>query len=394
MPHPRGLMVLSVLLLALVACGRTPVPLTHDAYVWQRQWSPSLTFALNQSADLIRDWRVLAAQTDAKGQLRNVAIDRAALAATGRPVILVVRIDGQLVQWDEDALIAQIVALRNDGAGVAGIEIDHDCGTARLPAYAHFLGRLKLSLGTLPLSITALPAWLSSRDLDTVLGAVDEAVLQVHAVQSPRAGLFDVALAQQWVGTFAKRSKKPFRVALPNYGSKVSWDGDGRMIAIESEAPALSAGAESRELAAAPRDVARLLKMLHDDPPAHFAGVVWFRLPTADDVRSWSLPTWRAVIQGRPLTAQVAAIAQPGAVAGALDILLRNDGDVDASLPIALSLPHDCAIADGINGYQLDRRSDGLYLKRSQDGWLRSHRQRQVGWMRCTSSKVDIHVAN
>ncbi len=394
MPHPRGLMMLLVLLLGLAACSRPSVPLTHDAYVWQRQWSPSLTFALHQSADLVRDWRVLAAQTDANGQLRTVTIDRAALAATGRPVILVVRIDGQLVQWDEDALIAQILALRQGAGDIAGIEIDHDCGTARLPAYAHFLGRLKQSLGTLPLSITALPAWLSSGDLDAVLAAADEAVLQVHAVQSPRAGLFDVALARQWIEMFAERSKKSFRVALPNYGSKVSWDTDGRLLAVESEAPALSAGAQSRELAAAPREVARLLSLLDDDTPRHLAGIVWFRLPTADDVRSWSLPTWRAVIQRRPLAAQVTAMAQPGMVAGALDVLLRNDGEVDVSLPATLALPPDCAIADGINGYQLDRRSDGLYLKRKQDGWLRSHRQRPVGWMRCTSSNVDIHVAN
>jgi len=52
---------------------------------------------------------------------------------------------------------------------VAGVEIDHDCATARLSAYARFLSILRARLDrTVPLSITALPAWLSAPEVDEV----------------------------------------------------------------------------------------------------------------------------------------------------------------------------------------------------------------------------------
>ncbi|MGO4703322.1 DUF3142 domain-containing protein [Dyella sp. 2RAB6] len=369
----------------LAACQHPSAPLLHDAYIWQRQWNPAVTSALTQSADAIRVWRVLAAQTDARGQLQPVTIDRTALAATHRPVVLVIRIDGQLPQWDADALLAQTLALRNAWSGVplAGIEIDHDCGTARLPAYADFLARLKRALGTTPLSITALPAWLASDQLEDVTGQVDEVVLQVHAVQSPRAGLFDPALARSWIDRFAARAGKPFRVALPTYGSRVAWDDNGRVVAIESETPLLAGGTEASELVAAPAEVAKLLAGLRDDPPKGLAGIVWFRLPTTQDARAWSLPTWRAVMAGAPLKATLAVFFQPGAVAGAADIVLRNDGEVDARLPSRIDLPAACSIADGVNGYALGQQGGRPFLRRERDGWLRAHYQRAIGWARC-----------
>lgn len=369
----------------LAACQHPPQPLQHDAYVWQRQWNPAVTSALAQSADAIREWRVLAAQTDARGQLQPVAIDRAALAATHRPVVLVVRIDGQLPQWDAQALLTQTLALRNawNGVPLAGIEIDHDCGTARLPAYADFLARLKRALGATPLSITALPAWLSSNQLEHVAAQADEVVLQVHAVQSPRAGLFEPALARSWIDRFAARAGKPFRVALPTYGSRVAWDDNGRVVAIESETPLLAGGMEASELVAAPAEVAKLLAGLRSEPPKGLAGIVWFRLPTTQDARAWSLPTWRAVMAGVPLKEALAVFFQPGAAPGAQDLVLRNDGEVDARLPARIELPAGCTIADGVNGYALAYRQGRPFLRRERDGWLRAHYQRAIGWARC-----------
>ena len=378
-------LAMAMLCAGLAACGHPSAPLQHDAYVWQRQWNPAVTSALAQSADVIRQWRVLAAQTDARGQLQAVALDRAALAATHRPVVLVVRIDGQLPQWDAQALLAQTLSLRDSWKDlpIAGIEIDHDCGTARLPAYADFLVALKHALGATPMSITALPAWLASDQLERVTAQTDEVVLQVHAVQSPRAGLFDPALARSWIDRFAVRVSKPFRVALPSYGSRVAWDDNGRVVAIESEAPLLAGGREASELIAAPADVAKLLASLRDDPPKGLAGIVWFRLPTTQDARAWSLPTWRAVMAGAPLKEMLAVFFQPGAVPGAADVVLRNDGEVDAQLPARIELPAGCSIADGVNGYVLAHQAGQPSLRRERDGWLRAHYQRAIGWARC-----------
>jgi hypothetical protein len=371
--------------------------LPQDAYIWQRQWTPAVVSALQQSSDLVRAWRVLAAQSDERGHLRPTAVEWTALKNNGRPVILVVRIDGQLAQWDEEVLRDDLRAVlsrwRQNRVPVAGIEIDHDCGTARLSAYARFLGELRTQIEDVaPLSITALPAWLSAPDLDAVLAQVDEVVLQVHAVQSPRAGLFDLQLARQWVETFARRSATPFRVALPTYGSRVSWHQDGSLLAIESEAPLLAGGYAAVELMAPPQEESSLLRGLERDPPAHLLGIAWFRLPTDDDSRAWSLATWRAVIQGKPLRAYIEVLVHNSDTPGMSNLVLINRGNVDAALPHAVELPSVCTLADGINGYTLAHNGERLVLQHLHGGLLRSHHQQVIGWMRCASDQGEIRV--
>ena len=381
----------------LAASSATHGVLPQDAYVWQRQWTAALASALGRTADLVRDWRVLAAEVDGEGRLRATAVDWAVLSATGRSVIPVIRIDGQLAHGDESQLLADIRDLlrrwREAPVSIAGIEIDHDCATARLPAYARFLTRLRSELdGTTTLSITALPTWLGSREFDRVVAATDEVVLQVHAVQDPHAGLFDAATARRWIEALGRRTRKPFRVALPAYGTRVSWTADGRLRAIESERPLLIDAPASAELIAPPREVAALLRDLEGARPAGLAGIVWFRLPTDGDSRAWSLSTWRAVILGEPLRAQVRAEAVSGAQPGLSDIRLINGDNVDAELPRRVALPGGCAVADGINGYSLAQRDDGPGLERLQPGLLHGHHQQTIGWMRCTAALGDIHV--
>lgn len=381
---------------ALAACRRAPVEFSQDAYIWQRVWTPALGQALQDSAHDIHAWRVLAAQTDRTGRLQPVHPDLAALSVGTNPVVLVVRIDGQHPQWDEQAVLADTLALLQQWRGtdirIAGLEIDHDCGTARLPAYAHTLAALRQSLPGLRLSITALPAWLHSPDLGLVLAQVDESVLQVHAVRDPRAGLFDGPLALQWVAAYAQRSDKPFRVALPNYGSRVSWNSEGRIVSVESEAGVLDAGEDSRELLASPQDVAAFIAKLARDPPAQLAGLAWFRLPSADDERTWSLPTWLAVVRHQPLQGAVAASARPGTTPGTVDLMVQNRGDLDWPLPAAVVLPESCTLADGIQGYALAAGRDPVRIERVQPAMLRAHRQRIIGWARCAPEEAHLHV--
>jgi hypothetical protein len=393
----RRLLFLLLPLTALAASGETHGTLPQDAYVWQRHWTPSVASAVAQSSDLIRAWRVLAAQSDAQGRIQPVTVDWAALERSGRPAIAVVRIDGQLPQWDQERLLADLGALldrwRQAPATIAGIEIDHDCGTARLPAYARFLVALRARLdAALPLSITALPAWLASRDLDAVLAAADETVLQVHAVRSPRAGLFDQSLALQWTEELARRTSKSFRVALPAYGTRVSWREDGGLLAVESEAPVLAGGTAATDLMASPQDVAALLRRLERARPARLLGIVWFRLPTDGDNRAWSLATWRAVIRGESLRGRVEALAEATDRPGLSNLVLANSEGIDADLPQRVDLPKSCALADGINGYTLEHADAGLALRRLRAGLLRGHHRQTIGWVRCAVDRADFHV--
>lgn len=387
------------LLLALAGLARSTGPaaaLSHDAYIWQRRWTPAVGEAARQSADLVGRWRVLIAEAEGGRVPTRMAPDWPALARSGRPVVLVVRIDGQLQPQTDGTFLAEIgrivQAAATHGVPVAGVEIDHDCATARLDGYARFLTALRTHIPAgLPLSITALPTWLSSPLFGDVAGRVDEVVLQVHAVRNPRFGLFDPRVALGWIETMARRTDKPFRVALPTYGTRVHWDGN-RIAAVESEAPKLAGDGPADELMASPAAVAGLLHALRRDPPARLVGVSWFRLPTDADGRAWSLGTWRAVVQGDPLRADLAAESRITRTPGLREVVLANAGAVDAELPRAVRLNASCTLADGLNGYELRREGATPVLVKAQDGMLRGGQRRVIGWMRCGASEGGIDV--
>jgi hypothetical protein len=386
--HAASLLAFLVAAACVLAWGRPTTPVTSDVYVWQRAWHPALHDAVRQATDLTHAWHVLGAEVTPQGSLRPVAVDFGLMTSTARPVVLVVRIDGQLAGLDGGALVRDIVALhqrwRASGLAMAGVEIDHDCGTARLPAYALWLADLRHGLGAAtPLSITALPAWLASPALERVLAQADESVLQVHAVRQPRYGLFDPGLALQWTADYARRVDRPFRVALPTYGTRVGFDAAGVLTDIESESATLRGASERRELSVSPAAVADFMAQVRANPPAHWTGWVWFRLPTADDQRAWRLSTWREVVQGHPLRAVTTVDWRPAEVASVYDVMLLNCGETDADTPARVTLPAGCSQADGANGYHLAVTPTQRFLDADDAGLLHPHASRVIGWMRC-----------
>jgi hypothetical protein len=210
--------------LLLSGCERHDAPpLDQQLYIWQRQWMPAHEAALRDSHADFSTLRVLALQAFPNAGWSRALIDAPLLKADGRPLIAVIRLDGQLKSLDQDQLTTHILQLLADwqalGLTLSGVEIDHDAGNARLPDYAEFLKHLRSALPTtLPLSITALPAWLDSAQLPALLQTVDSSVLQVHAVSDPRRGLFDPDQALKWAKAWARITDKPFYLALPAYG--------------------------------------------------------------------------------------------------------------------------------------------------------------------------------
>ncbi len=385
----------------LTACQRAPQVLPQQAYIWQRQWSPAVGAAMQASDQLVGGWRVLAAELNAQRQWKIVNPDWQALKTTQHAVVMVVRLDGQTESLDAatHARISDLLARwRQQDVPVAGVEIDYDCPTSQLPAYRNFLAGLRQSLDRdTTLSITALPTWLNSPELGKLLAVADESVLQVHAVMNPRQGLFDAERAQAWLKAYAKQTTHPWRVALPSYGTRVSWDDNGRISAVESERPLLASGNAAQELTASPAVVSAFLAQLDKNPEPGLVGVVWFRLPTEDDVRNWSLPTWQAVLARQPLKAAVTVEAQVNthnAQAGLHDLTLRNNGNADSALPLIVRIDaaSACDAADGINGYALEADAQGKYLRRTHDGLLRAGYQRNIGWAHCGQQHIQLHV--
>jgi hypothetical protein len=334
------------------------------------------------------------AEADKSGRWTTVGVPWESVRGTARPVVAVFRIDGRLDEEHMPGLLDRIATLAGQ-LSVAGIEIDYDCPTSKLPTYGKFLSSLRARLApTLALSITALPTWMESPALDALAADVTEMVLQVHAVDDPRRGLFDPDRAERWVRAFGQRIHRPFRVALPAYDVRVTWRADGRLGSVEGERPLLLGNAGAELLAASPEAVLYFLHNLQNGAPEGLVGFAWFRLPTDADRRAWGRETWRAVVTDRlpasVLSAELVATATPGL----WTVTLSNDGTVDAPLPRQVRLDPACEAADGANGFRL-RSLDGasLALETASGGRLRPHRERIIGWARCPQPGRQLHVA-
>ncbi|WP_339453101.1 DUF3142 domain-containing protein [Pseudomonas sp. EA_5y_Pfl2_R50] len=370
----------------LVGCKpQNAPPLDQQLYIWQRQWTPAHDAALRNSHADFSTLRVLALQAFPNAGWHRARINAPLLKADGRPLIAVIRLDGQLKSLDQDQVTTQIVQVLADwqaqGLSLSGVEIDHDAGNTRLPAYAEFLKHLRAALPAhMALSITALPAWLGSAQLPALVQTVDSSVLQVHAVSDPRRGLFDPEQALKWAKGWARVTDKPFYLALPAYGVALLAD-DGGAPLVESEVPIERSG-ERRELLADPLQLSQLAKALQDDPPTHLAGLIWFRLPLANDRRAWSLTTLRAVARGEALTSRLGLLFSEQN--GLYDIRLGNNGNLDSAWPARITVKaRGCEGADALAGYALQQGPDLLTFTRLRDGRLPAGGQRAIGWARC-----------
>jgi hypothetical protein len=371
--------------------------LTSSVYVWQRAWMPANVTALNDSKAVFSELRVLAAQEQPREGWIDARVDLDALKADGRAVRPVIRIDGRLPTLDANAIAKRahdlVANWRAAGLRVDGIEIDFDCATARLADYAKLLAAIKPRLPSdATLSITALPAWIGASGLADVLAQADEAVLQVHAVSDPKHGLFDPKQARQWIGDFAKQTTKPFRIALPAYGSALVLDADGRTVGVESEAALADPGVRM-ELFSDPRAVAGLLRDLEKTPPPNLRGIVWFRLPLPGDRRAWPLATIAAVINGKELhSAWTPAISDGGN--GAFDVTVHNSGNLEAVLPASVDIGGTgCSDADALPGYRIEHTGVTPRFVRETSATLPATQSRPIGWVRCTHlMPEDLHV--
>lgn len=380
--------------LYFLICAKPPTPLAQQVYIWQRIWTPHHQHALQQSHSLFSALRVLGLQIHPQEGIRHIAINNALLKQDGRPVWLVIRLDGQLAHLNPSLIIQQVQctahAWANAGIPLAGVEIDYDAPTAKLADYQQLVSALRKSLPqTLTLSITALPTWLESPLLPTLLHTADTSVLQVHNVQSPANGLFDPHLAQRWVTEYASKTRHPFFVALPAYGSALTPDNR-----VESEATLSYADQEMQELSVAPQTVADLMRQLEQQPPEGLQGFVWFRLPLAGDRRSWSMATLKAVIHHQPLVPRWSVIVTPTADPMLFDLAINNSGQIDAPLPEQVALQNvDCEFADGANHYRSELANNALHFTRINLQQLRAGESSPLGWARCAKAlqgKFDV----
>lgn len=385
--------LLSLLLSLFLLCSCTPQSssaFSQHIYIWQRLWTTEHAQALAQSKADFSVLRVLALQLH---QAKNgpvwtqAKVDLSLLAADGRAVHLVVRLDGQLKHLPKAVLQQKILTLlqlwQQQRVKVTQLELDYDCASSQLAAYASWLKELRQLLpGTLALSITALPDWLDKPGWLELQQQSDQLTLQVHSVISPEQGLFQTQLAKGWVKQLAAQAQKPFYIAVPSYHSALLKQEQGWQ--VESEQP-LQSQSKRQELwldALAVQDFSLWLQQ--QDWPL-LQGLAWFRLPLASDKRSWSYSQLQAVSSGKTLTADLKLSLQ--GQAPQFELVAENHGFVAAPLPTTINLSGTlCSAADAVSGYQLNVSKDKNQLQfvlTKTETLLQPRQRLALGWASC-----------
>lgn len=407
------LAALAAALLAGAACSPPTVsgPLRQEAYVWQRDWSPPVRAAVAGSAAAygFSGLTVLAAQVDlrtAPPEVRRVAYDAAAIRATGRPAGLAIRISpfpGRFAERPDlvEALRALSLRLlaeaRALGLAPAELQLDYDSPESKLEDYRFLVERLRPGVAPVPLTFTALPAWLDREGaFRSLIGAADGYVLQVHSLTAPPGPDAPFLLtradeAREWAES-AARLGRDFRVALPTYSYAAAFDAGRKLLGLVAEGapPVERAGVRWRLVRADPGELSELVRGWTAERPARLTGVIWYRLPVPGDRLNWGEATLRPVMAGRAprLSLRAEAVKPNPGSPELVEIHLLNDGEADAERPGKIVLRWSGAppiAADALAGYRLQGWPESAQLLAPSGDLpavLRPGERKTLAWLR------------
>jgi hypothetical protein len=292
---------------------------------------------------------------------------------------------------------------RSNALPLAELQIDFDCPESKLAGYAKWVGAIRAAVSPLPVTITALPAWLKRQSFKQLINVADGYVLQVHSLERPRSAdakftLCDPAAAREAVERAAHLGKL-FRVALPTYGYMLAFDVNGRFAGVSAENPAMTwpKGTQLRELSADPNALADLVKSWTENRPSALAGLIWYRLPIAEDTLNWRWATLAAVMNGATPRADVLAqLSYPSA--GLVEIALTNTGAASDAGPMQVTLSWQEArlvACDALRDFDVSENGASTVHFKSKAGLLPllPGENRMIGWMRLsTEAKVRYEI--
>jgi hypothetical protein len=394
-----------------------PAPLTHSAYIWQREWTDGLREAMQRNQSFIAEWAALATEVEfranAAPQVARVALDYAALRDSERPISFAIRVAPYPGPFDrsqpESRFLLKlagdvITTARQHGIEPAALHLDFDAATRQLDDYRLWLEALREAIAPTPLVFTVLPTWLNSAAFARLAQAAASYVLQVHSWAAPKTPdqpftLCDPELAQRAI-VKAARLNRPFQVALPTYGYRAWFDGQNRLLGLSAEGPALTAAghAQVREVRADSVAMAGLVNWLNSHRFEALRGVIWYRLPLPEDRLSWNERTWQSVMRGQAPAAKTELKLEKSA-AGLVEITLQAHGDADSLLnqPLRLNWRQAHLVAaDGLAGFTIQRIGpDALRFQPPDQQPLRlaPGQQMLIGWLRFDHPpEISAHV--
>ena len=401
-----------VMFLALFATGTSlsaAAPLTHEAYVWQRVWTEPVRDAIKQHAAQFSGLTVLSAEVSWKArqpQVIRVPLDYSILTNAPCPVGLALRIgpcpasvatNDATTVFLADVAASLLAEARSRRLAARELQIDFDCAASKLDGYRAWVEAFRRKAAPVPVSITALPSWLEQPGFKRLVAAADSYVLQVHSLQRPRASdapftLCDPVAARRAVERAAQIGI-PFRVALPTYGYLTAFDAGGRFVGLSAEGPSKSWPAEVRlrEVRANPLELAQLVRLWATNRPAGMRGVIWYRLPVADDTLNWRWPTLGAMVAER-FPRESVRVETRRVEPGLVGISLVNDGELDISSRLSIRVRWQNArlvAGDGLRDFELvDGGPSAVKLQTRTELWrLPAGETRVIGWVRLSEDR-------
>jgi hypothetical protein len=376
--------------------------------VWQRSWGEPIAAALRQAASSTEGLTVLAAEvswTGGQARVTRIPLGYRALNATRKPVGLALRIGpypGPFESGSEaTSLITKlarslIAEARAGGLDPAELQVDFDCAASKLEGYREWAKALRAAAAPVPLTITALPSWLTERAFADLARTTDGYVLQVHSLAPPAGpnapmSLCDSTAARRWVDEAAKMGV-PFRVALPTYGYVAAFGENGALIGVSAEGPsrAWSRGIALRVVRADAAAMAHLVQAWQRDRPSSMQGIIWYRLPVRGDRLNWKWQTLATIMAGEtPRQELRVEVVHPQPELA--EIVLVNAGLTDVSPDAGVDLAWESGRllgSDGLRGYILEMVSPlraRLVSGHPQElAALAPGERWQIGWLRFT----------
>jgi hypothetical protein len=397
------------LVLALVALISLPnclaaegTTLSHEAYVWQRDWNQPVRESVTQHASNFEGLVVLNAEVswhEKQPQVIRVPIDYAVL--TNGNVGLALRLgpypgpfspDEKTTTFVTELAVALVTEAKSGGLTPRELQLDFDCAESKLDGYRVWVEAIRKKIVPVPLTITVLPSWLEQSSFGPLVAATDGYVLQVHSLEAPRSAdapftLCDPSAAQRAVER-AGKFPVPFRVALPTYGYVIAFDHGGKFIGLSSEGPnkIWPQDAQLREVRTDPMEMSRLVQTWTTNHPVAMSGIIWYRLPVAVDNLNWRWPTLAAIVARREPREDFHAVARR-VEAGLVEISLVNDGELDISSRLAVEVRWSDArlvAGDALRGFELAEQnvSDARFQNQSSQFSLPAGEKQIVGWLR------------
>jgi hypothetical protein len=400
----RGTLLLVAMLGRSLALGEGPgpAPLSHEAYVWQRAWTPSVIGAVRDRATNFTALMPLHAEvsgTQPRGRVMRVPLDFTTLRRAGCRIGLALRIgpypgpfgpqDARTLQL-ADLAASLVREASSNGVSVAELHLDFDCAESRLAGYQLWVEVIRARVRPVAVVITALPSWLRHAGFASLAAAADGYVLQVHSLQRPEGvdRPFQLCDPREARAALARAAVlgRPFWVALPTYGYQVAFDGRGRFIGLSADGPTprWPEDTQLREVRADPREMAALVSEWMSARPPAMRGVIWYRLPIPHELLNWPWATLSTVMSGH-VPAAALRVETRRSAAGLIELDLVNQGSA-SWLQAARVRVHwrdgQWIAGDGLNGYELSELDARTVRLASEHARVDPGERRPIGWMR------------